>query len=91
MAFNDKPSSKIFSVKRILQGVAGILIFTAALFLSAGRFDWTMGWVYLSLWIFTITLVILLARKNPGLIRERIRRGPNIKRWDKVLINILFL
>jgi protein-S-isoprenylcysteine O-methyltransferase Ste14 len=59
--------------------------FAALLFLLAGRLDWTAGWLYLG--IVTANLAVNyvhVRRKNPELIRHRMRIGKGTKTWDKL-------
>ena len=64
------------------------------LFLAAGTFAWPGAWVYLVLMILlSFTLGIDLARRDPGLLRERM--GSPVQRdqpaADKVLLIVLLL
>lgn len=58
----------------------GALIFT-----SAGRLDWTFGWSYLGIVVFSIVVNwAYLLRWNPELIERRMHVGKGTKTWDKV-------
>ena len=64
------------------------------LFLAAGTFAWPGAWVFLVLMILlSFTLGIDLARRDPGLLRERM--GSPVQRdqpaADKVLLMVLLL
>jgi protein-S-isoprenylcysteine O-methyltransferase Ste14 len=60
------------------------LVFMAAvLFLSAGRFDYWQGWVFLGLTAASLLTTIVTLRNNPGLVSERTRPGGRMKWWDK--------
>ena len=65
---------------------AGTLgLFAAILFLTAGRWDWGLGWLYVA--VVTINFALNLAylrRVNPGVIEHRARLGKGTKTWDKV-------
>jgi protein-S-isoprenylcysteine O-methyltransferase Ste14 len=66
----------------------------ALLFLAAGTFAWPGAWVYLVLMVaLSFTLGIDLARRDPGLLRERM--GPPMQRGqppaDKKLLIALLL
>jgi protein-S-isoprenylcysteine O-methyltransferase Ste14 len=65
--------------------VAFLVLIAAVLFLSAGRIDWTWGWVYLgiSLLFMAVNAAIIL-RINPEIAEERTRSGET-KKWDKVV------
>ncbi|MDO9547139.1 MAG: isoprenylcysteine carboxylmethyltransferase family protein [Pelolinea sp.] len=77
--------------------VAGRFVFTTALmggllFLSAGRWNWWEGWVYL---IYTagnlIISRVVLIYKFPETAQERMDAGKkeNVKKWDKYLVPIV--
>lgn len=69
-----------------------ILIFAAALFLSAETIKWTWGWVViLSLVANMIILAASLWRLNPALLAERSRTQEGIKKWDRPLSGIVAL
>jgi len=56
------------------------------LFLSSGRLDWWMAWVYLSVIIVAICVnAFFLIRRNPELIAERAQMKKDTKGWDKIL------
>lgn len=64
---------------------AMVLVFAALVFVPAGRLDWTLGWIYLSLVVANlVTTWICLVRWNPVLIERRMRFGKGTKSWDKV-------
>jgi protein-S-isoprenylcysteine O-methyltransferase Ste14 len=73
-------------LKRGVQIGMQLLIIAGILFVSSGRLNWWMAWVYLA--IFAIGVIInatFLMRISPELIAERARLGTNAKDWDKVL------
>ena len=66
----------------------------ALMFVSAGTLHWWGAWVYLMLMIaLSLTLGVSLARRDPGLMNERL--SPPIQRdqaaADKVLLSILLV
>jgi len=66
--------------------IVGTVIYGAILFVSAGRFNWVEGWVYLGL--NTLTQVIsafVLTSKNPDLLTERSGIGKGTKHRDQYL------
>ncbi len=65
---------------------------TLVLFVSAGRWDWTAGWVY----IFTMIVATLLSRiflllKTPELVAERVSSlsAEDAPSWDKLLVLLI--
>ncbi|MDX8469634.1 isoprenylcysteine carboxylmethyltransferase family protein [Mesorhizobium sp. VK23B] len=66
----------------------------ALLFVSAGTLHWSGAWVYLVLMVgLSLTLGVALARRDPGLMNERLR--PPIQKnqaaADKILLSILLI
>ena len=72
-----------------LRILIGVLVFPAVLFLPAGRLDWPEAWAFLAVFIAAgVSLRVRLARRDPGLLRERLERAPDTERWDKVLMTV---
>ncbi|CDX24561.1 conserved membrane hypothetical protein [Mesorhizobium plurifarium] len=66
----------------------------ALMFLSAGTLRWTAAWVYIVVMVgLSLTMGVTLARRDPGLMNERLR--PPIQKTqtaaDKILLSILLL
>ncbi|AZO29885.1 MULTISPECIES: isoprenylcysteine carboxylmethyltransferase family protein [Mesorhizobium] len=64
------------------------------LFVSAGTLHWTGAWVYIVVMVgLSLTMGVALARRDPGLMNERLR--PPIQKnqtaADKILLSILLL
>jgi len=81
----------------VLQGLrflVYLLLFPAALFLSAGRLDWGMGWAVFGV-VIGAALVsrLLVARKNPDLLEERASAGERegVQPWDPWLVRVIGL
>ena len=74
-------------VSWIVKAIGGLVFFAALLFLSAGRWDWVWGWVFLGLFaVASIVHVLILIPTNPELLAERSRGiRENTKDWDKVI------
>jgi protein-S-isoprenylcysteine O-methyltransferase Ste14 len=72
-----------------LQTGVFVAIFAASLFISSGRLDWAMAWVYLALFVTNQAIVaLILLPKNPELLAERARsRGP--RDLDRVLTGVM--
>lgn len=64
----------------------------ASLFLSSGRLDWVMAWIYIGIrmGIAAISL-FLITSKYPGLLEERYHSGEGAKAWDRLLASITTL
>jgi protein-S-isoprenylcysteine O-methyltransferase Ste14 len=63
-----------------------ILFVAATLFVSAGRLDWLIAWMFLG--IYAAIILIGLIFVDPELIEERSHIGPGAKRWDIVLASL---
>lgn len=83
---------KIFSwIRDVSLGMIG---FATVLLLSAGKWDWLWGWVYIGLLTSAMAAhVILLVPLNPALLADRAggMRQPGAKRWDIWLASIASL
>jgi protein-S-isoprenylcysteine O-methyltransferase Ste14 len=56
------------------------------LFLTSGRLDWVMGWVFFGVFLtFQALTALVLVPKNPDLLAERSTLQPGSKTWDVVL------
>lgn len=68
-----------------------ILFVAAILFISAGRLNWPIAWVFLGIYILIILISLIFI--DPELIEERSHIGPGAKRWDIVLasLTVVFL
>lgn len=57
------------------------------LMLSAGRWDWGAGWLYVFIFLaFDAATALVVIPRYPGLLIERSQRNPNVKDWDKVIM-----
>jgi Putative protein-S-isoprenylcysteine methyltransferase len=69
-----------------------LIILAVLLFVPAGRITWTRGWLFLL--VFTLLMfgaIVYFRRVNPQMFAIRSRVHPETKRWDKVVIGLLFL
>jgi protein-S-isoprenylcysteine O-methyltransferase Ste14 len=84
-----KPVMTKAIVQRAIQLGITLLIIMASLFLSAGRLDWVMAWVYIGLYVGGIAINALLIDRE--LIAERSEIGQGTKNWDKPLASLSML
>ena len=75
-------------VKFLIKGFVTNLIFTAILFICAGRIDYTQGWIFLSANVLSTVMSYLTIYQNSELINERSKPGEGIKSWDKLLLGL---
>lgn len=73
-------------IKWIVQAILGWICYGAVIFLTAGRLDWTWGWVILGvIGAFLAAHPLILVPINPELLAEREKgtRDRSVKAWDK--------
>jgi protein-S-isoprenylcysteine O-methyltransferase Ste14 len=75
-------------VKLLITGFATNLVFTGILFICAGRIDYTQGWIFLSINIFSTLMNYFTINKNSELMNERSKPGEGAKSWDKLLLGL---
>jgi protein-S-isoprenylcysteine O-methyltransferase Ste14 len=75
-------------VKLLIKGFVTNLVFSAILFISAGRTDYIQGWIFLSINILGTLMNYFTIHKNSELINERAKPGEGIKSWDKLLLSL---
>ena len=57
------------------------------LMISAGRWDWTAGWLYVVIFLlFDLATAVVVIPRSPELLLERSRRNPGVIYWDKTLM-----
>ncbi|RPI86185.1 MAG: isoprenylcysteine carboxylmethyltransferase family protein [Chloroflexi bacterium] len=72
----------------ITQSAIGVVVFAFLLLLSAGRFDWFWGWVFIAvIALFMAAHPLILIPINPELLAEREKglSDPEVKSWDRKL------
>jgi len=85
----NQPTLPTKTQKRLmLQGLLAPLVVYAVIFLVAGRWDYWQAWVYVVLNTIILTLMSLLAFRNPALVEERLNPKQGMKTWDKVYFGI---
>lgn len=84
----NQNSENPLSFKLILRSLLGILAFVVIIFLAAGRLDYWQGWVYNGINIGALVITFIVLADKPELIRERLKPGKGMKRWDKIFFII---
>jgi len=76
------------SRKRLIQVAAFATLWFSALFGSAGRLDWTRGWIYAALYSAGMAAIgVVVSRSNAALMEERAKwRHKDTKRFDKIFV-----
>jgi protein-S-isoprenylcysteine O-methyltransferase Ste14 len=93
MAANGNQSREPTDRRRlVLATIFGIVFYILCLFIPAGTWAWSRGWLFFCVFIGTIVLVaVYLKRVNPEVISARINRHKGTKRWDLILMSFFFL
>jgi hypothetical protein len=76
------------STIRLLVNVTTVLSFLLVLLISAGRLDYWQGWLYGAVSLAMSLATQIIMRRNPDLVRERLRPGAGAKIWDKKLLGL---
>src|SRR4029453_4944570 len=72
--------------------VVNLVILAVLLFVPAGRITWTRGWIFLL--VFSLLMaasIVSFTRANPEVFAVRSRVASYTKRWDKIVICLLFV
>jgi protein-S-isoprenylcysteine O-methyltransferase Ste14 len=63
----------------------------ALVFLPVGRLEWRPGWIFVAFLVAAFgASALVLARVNPSIYRARSRFQPGTKRWDLILVTLIF-
>jgi protein-S-isoprenylcysteine O-methyltransferase Ste14 len=73
-------------VSSLIKGIGGGLFLGAILFISAGRLDWPMAWVYTLVSAADACLLIMVV--SPELMKERAHPKADAKAWDQVFARL---
>ncbi len=89
----NSPERNNATVLRNWLGTAGLAAALGmSLFLSFGRVDWLMGWIYIGLRVGTgVVSMVVMIKKYPGLLEERFHPGGGAKAWDNLISNLTIL
>jgi len=84
------PAAKPSQVWRLFQVLLTYAWYISAVFLGAGRLNWTRGWISVALSVVCMTALGLVAQRyNPELMAQRARwRRKDTKRFDKTFLSI---
>jgi hypothetical protein len=68
-----------------------VLLFAASLFFSAGRTDWTAGWVFMAVVAASqVSIALILMMRNPELMGER-AESKGKRDLDRILAGVMAL
>jgi len=80
--------------KAIAQGVAGMAVFVAFIFLPAGTWHYWQGWLFIAVFsVSTIVFTVYLALYDRPLLQRRMNAGPqHEKEWSqKIIVSLIIL
>jgi protein-S-isoprenylcysteine O-methyltransferase Ste14 len=75
----------------LIKHLSGTLLFFAIIFVSAGRFVYWQGMVYVAIGLFMLFLNYTVLRVDSELLNERSKPGEGAQKWDKTLLGLSFL
>jgi protein-S-isoprenylcysteine O-methyltransferase Ste14 len=76
-------------VKWAVRGMFAKAVVALILFLSAGRWDWGMGWVYVGVFFaFDLATALVVLPHHPALLAERAQLQEGTKGWDKIVVRL---
>lgn len=81
---NDVNQKEKLGIKLILKSLSIFIVFIVVTFITAGRLDYWQGWVFNGLNIFFIILTFIILKDRKDLIKERLKPGKGMKRWDRI-------
>ena len=91
----DKQGNTVIGAKTWASLIVRTALFPVAILWPAGTWQWWEAWVLIGLWMtFFIALTILLLRRDPALLVERMKASPvqkGQKGWDKVIMSLMFI
>jgi protein-S-isoprenylcysteine O-methyltransferase Ste14 len=80
---------KILSGRSILiRSVIAFLVTIALVFISAGTLNYWQGWLFVAFYVLISLLAITKLAGSKDLMSERIKPGPDVKWWDKIIFRI---
>lgn len=89
---NRQPGPAGLFVRAMRPVAAFTVIVAASLFISSGRLDWLMAWVYMGVYVAgQLVATAGVMRSCPGLMAERGRVQEGTKRWDRPLVGLVAL
>jgi len=73
----------------IISTTSSLLVLVLCLFLPAGTWAWSRGWLFLGVLLAaSVVVTVYLRRVNPDVIAGRVNRHQGTKRWDRILFVI---
>jgi protein-S-isoprenylcysteine O-methyltransferase Ste14 len=71
----------------IIRAIFTVFFMLALIFVPAGTLKWSEAWIFLIFYFITASWsLIWMKRHSPGLLKERMTRKKDVKRWDKKIM-----
>jgi protein-S-isoprenylcysteine O-methyltransferase Ste14 len=70
-------------IRLVMKSISFLLFFIVLTFVTAGRLDYWQGWTFNGLNALFLLITYIALRDRKDLIRERLKPGKGIKKWDK--------
>jgi len=80
---NDTNHKDKIGLGLVLKSASFLVFFVVLTVITAGRLDYWQGWVFNGLNIFFLLVTYIVLRNRKGLIKERLKPGEGMKKWDK--------
>lgn len=85
---NEKEKTVISDRKLIIKSIIHFLMMVVLVFCSAGTLRYWQGWAFVSYYVVISVLALKKLKANKSLLMERIKPGPGVKWWDKIIFYI---
>lgn len=79
----EKDKAPRLNKSALLKSLSGVVLVVLIVFVSAGKWMYWQGVLYIALTITILIIVFLSVADNRELINERLKPGKGIKSWDK--------
>lgn len=82
-------SNTLKAIQFIIKNLGGTIFLFLALFISAGRFNYWQGWLYLATYMLITVFSFLLMQNKIELTNERFKPGNGTKWWDLLFMALV--
>lgn len=74
-------------ITKMVRLICTLSLFLVLVFVPAGTLKWPEAWILIVLYLCSVSGVVFWLRKNdPDLLKERMRRKKDVKRWDRIFM-----
>jgi len=80
---SDTAQKEKIGIRLVLKSISVLAFFIVLTFITAGRLDYWQGWAFNGLNVFFILISYIVLRDRKDLIKERLKPGKGMKKWDK--------